>query len=224
MNALSGAAKDLVRRSPLWRRLGGRAARLYYAQLESSLSECAVVADVGCGCTPQSLRLGRIRRRIFCEAHLPSTKTLVGGGGHPLAGDAVALPLRAKSVDAVLLLQVLEHVEKSQGLSVLEEMERVARKAVILSTPNGFVEQDAVGGNPYQVHKSGWGIRELEALGYSVQGYEGFRAFKRPGTSLYRRPRSLLANLDGLGFLSSLLRCWPHLAFQLLAVKRLDQP
>jgi hypothetical protein len=69
-----------------------------------------------------------------------------------------------KSVDTVLLLDVIEHLEKKEGQELLEKTLRIARRQVIIFTPLGFVTQlhadtkDAWGldGGSWQEHKSGW--------------------------------------------------------------------
>ena len=43
-------------------------------------------------------------------------------------------------------------------------MEKVARKKVIVFTPNGFVPQRPYDGNPFQEHLSGWSVDEIHEL------------------------------------------------------------
>lgn len=70
----------------------------------------------------------------------------------------------ADSVDTVMIMDVIEHLEKEDGQALLRESERLARGQVIVFTPLGFIpqgdteEKDAWGldGTAWQVHKSGW--------------------------------------------------------------------
>jgi|PersoiStandDraft_1058852.scaffolds.fasta_scaffold16269_2 hypothetical protein len=213
--------KKRFARTWLWRWLGGRASRLFDERLAEALQGCDTVADVGCGAQPHLMRQHAVRRRILVEAHWQSALVLRALDAFVLIADVAALPLAPKSVDGVLLLQVLEHLPREGGCANLKSIEGTARKVVVITTPNGFVEQDAVGGNPYQVHRSGWKPGDLEALGYNVNGYEAWKALKRPGTSVNRSPQFVTGQVGGMGFLSSLLWAFPSLAFQLLAVKRL---
>lgn len=70
-----------------------------------------------------------------------------------------------KSVDTVLLFDVIEHVTKPQGKLIISESERVAKLQVVIFTPFGFMPQhcspdslDPWGLNEQdlQTHLSGW--------------------------------------------------------------------
>src|SRR5262249_18496684 len=67
----------------------------------------------------------------------------------------------ARSFDAVLAVDLIEHLEEADGLALLAAMERIARKRVVVFTPNGFLPQGAREGNPWQVHRSGWSAARL---------------------------------------------------------------
>ncbi|MEK7504955.1 MAG: class I SAM-dependent methyltransferase, partial [Patescibacteria group bacterium] len=47
-----------------------------------------------------------------------------------------------KSFDLVIALDVIEHLEKAESLSMIKQCEAVAKKAVVLETPEGYVPQD----------------------------------------------------------------------------------
>ncbi|MEQ1500201.1 MAG: class I SAM-dependent methyltransferase [Parcubacteria group bacterium] len=77
-----------------------------------------------------------------------------------------------KSFDLVIALDVIEHLEKEESLAMIAECEKIARKAVILETPKGYIPQNldilGHGGDTYQTHRCGWEPEELEKLGYKV--------------------------------------------------------
>jgi len=77
-----------------------------------------------------------------------------------------------KSFDIVIALDIIEHLEKDESLAMIAECEKIARKAVILETPNGYVPQNldilGYGGHDYQTHRCGWEPKELEEMGYKV--------------------------------------------------------
>lgn len=80
-----------------------------------------------------------------------------------------------KSFDVVMACELIEHVEKENGPLLLAVLEQVARRLVIGTTPNGFLEQDPAlspnepwANNPYQKHLCGWTASELIELGYCV--------------------------------------------------------
>ncbi|MEM2703871.1 MAG: class I SAM-dependent methyltransferase [Candidatus Bathyarchaeia archaeon] len=78
------------------------------------------------------------------------------------------LPFKEKSVDASLACEILEHIPKSEGYQLLEELERVSRKLIVVTSPLGW-PQEEIYGNPYERHISEWSPRELVQLGSNVK-------------------------------------------------------
>jgi len=78
------------------------------------------------------------------------------------------MPIREKSFDAVLLLAVIEHLRRDHAVKLLKELDAIARKQIVLSTNVGPIEQDALDGNPHQVHKSAWNPQDLRSLGFTI--------------------------------------------------------
>lgn len=101
--------------------------------------------------------------------------------------DTRSLPIRGKSFDTVLCLNLIEHLEKADGVRLLEEAERIAYRRVILYMPVGYLRQPHQDENVYLEHKSGWLPRELEERGYKVRGFSGLIQFRS------RRLRYLLS-------------------------------
>lgn len=122
------------------------------------------------------------------------------------------LDLETGSFDIVLLAQVLEHLPKDEGYRLLKKTEKWARKKVIVTTPNGFLEKAAIDNNEDQEHLSGWTVDELKELGYRVLGSSGFKLIReRCMPKVYWRA---MFNMT-----SVLTPYLPKLAFQLFAVK-----
>jgi hypothetical protein len=97
--------------------------------------------------------------------------------------------------DVVLCLDVLEHLPKTDGFRLLSEMERIAQRQVIISTPLGHYEQHGIDDNPYQVHRSQWSVSEFERRGYIVRGV-GFPNFGGEDGLVNKVPRALLPLAD----------------------------
>lgn len=133
------------------------------------------ILDVGCGIRPQTL--GRNFMHICVEPHkeyitflrksfLPNHHFLVRNKFLFLnkTTDFLIDRFPRKSVDAVFMLDVIEHLDKEYGKRVIQALEEIAVYDVILFTPLGYVEQlhpdgkDAWGmdGGKWQEHKSGW--------------------------------------------------------------------
>lgn len=62
--------------------------------------------------------------------------------------------------DLVLLIDVLEHIDKDEGKKLLQILLRKNRN-ILISTPKVFNKQGEVFGNKYEVHRSFWKKKEL---------------------------------------------------------------
>lgn len=111
----------------------------FFERIRGALAELrpGSLLDVGCG------EGELLRRGIFANGPAPvcvdlnagALAELRGATGHaPLVCASVAsLPFAARSFDAVMCLEVLEHLENPAA--AVRELARVARKALILSVP-----------------------------------------------------------------------------------------
>lgn len=123
------------------------------------------------------------------------------------------------SYDCVLSADVIEHFEKDESRRFIQSLEKIARKRVILMTPNGFLPQGAVGGNEFQIHRCGWQVEELEAMGYSTIGIYGHKSLRGELAEFKIRPRILGRLISDAT--QPFVRNHPKRAFSLLAVKDL---
>jgi SAM-dependent methyltransferase len=136
--------------------------------------ECQSILDVGCG-TGEPMKFVSTQKHCFTvgidifEPYLKECKRQRIHGDYVLC-DVCNLPFKDNSFDIVLCLEVLEHIEREQGEKLLKEMERIAKRQVVLSTPVGKYKQEAYDENPHQEHKYIWSPKEMKALGYKVIG------------------------------------------------------
>ncbi len=143
-------------------------------------------------------------------------------------GNALYFPFSEKSYDAVLCLQMLEHLHKEDGAALIAKMERIALNTVIISTPVGFhelLEHPKASGAD---HKSGWTVDDFKKRGYKVNGNK-LRIEKHFGNFIYKRLPVLipLHSLIWLG-LGVLLAPLPYFfpatfAFDMVCVKNLNK-
>ena len=139
--------------------------------VRQEIGEGDSVLDLGCGTLQATGVLGARHLAVDCfRPYLDEIKdrTLTLHAFIPLALEMFP----ARSWDVVLLLDVLEHLRKDAALSALTLAEHVARKKVILFTPLGMVAQvgfnyAGFGFNPWQEHRCGFIVSELEQRGYS---------------------------------------------------------
>lgn len=127
------------------------------------------------------------------------------------------------SFDVVLASQVIEHLAKKDSLRLLEKLEKIAKKKVILATPKGFVKYDpfeVMDDNKLQIHKSGWEIEEMNKMGYIVYG-QGSGFIYKPDGLLYKA-RGFKDILIIISFLlAPFIYFFPRLSAYLIAVKKM---
>jgi SAM-dependent methyltransferase len=141
--------------------------------LEKELRGCQSVLDLGCG--PNSpIQHFDIPYSVGVDAfepYLGESKRKKIHDEHILA-DIRKIQFKPKSFDGVLALEVLEHLTKGEGYELLlKKMENIAKKKIIITTPNGFVPHEEHDANIFQLHKSGWTVDELKKLGFRVMGF-----------------------------------------------------
>ena len=79
--------------------------------------------------------------------------------------DVRKLDFGDKSFDIVFCSQVIEHLTKEEGERLIENLEKIAKKQVIITTTVGFFPYDhfeGKDGNPFQTHKSRWQPEEFK--------------------------------------------------------------
>jgi SAM-dependent methyltransferase len=191
-------------------------------QLGIALSGCETILDVGCG-TSSPLRFIRRGRLVGVDGFEPAVAEarLLRTHDEYLVGDVRQLDhlFSGRRFDACVALDVIEHLPKEDGWRMLEAMERLAQKRVVLFTPNGFVPQKSKNGD-LQEHLSGWTTAEFSARGYKVLGMCGPKSLRGEYHIIRRKPRALWA-LASLVVDYAHSRHHPESAAALLAVKSL---
>ncbi len=133
------------------------------------------VIDFGCGLMPTTRKL-KCKKLIGIDGWLPYIDQLrkeLSGLKHVylwhLDLDASLLSVaRSGSTDVSLVIDVIEHFEKDDALSLIKQIERISRKRVIIFTPDGFQPQEAEGNREYQQRRCGFIPSEFEDIGYEV--------------------------------------------------------
>ena len=146
--------------------------------LKKELKDCHSVLDLGCGPDSPIQYCNNIKHSIGVEAFQPYLDVSQKNGIHTeyINKKIGELEFEENSFDAVILMEVIEHMEETEGLEVLKKIETWARKKVIISTPNGFFPQKIIDNNPMQVHLSGWDTKKMESLGFSkILGLAGLK-------------------------------------------------
>lgn len=195
----------------------------FHQVLQKELSDCKSVLDVGCG---DNSPLGKIHKNFYSEGIDVFKRNIIRSRERKIHDNykcedinKLSKLYKKKSFDAVVSLDVIEHLKKSEAIRLISQMENIAKKKVMILTPNGFFVQDEVNGNKYQEHKSGWSVEELNDLGYRVYGLRGLKFLRGEHANIKYKPYlfwGLCAFLSEIVFYF-----FPDLSFDLFAVKKL---
>jgi SAM-dependent methyltransferase len=131
--------------------------------------------------------------------------------------DIKSIEFMPKSFDVVIALDVLEHLDRTNGYKLIQKMELLARKKIILFCPNGYVNQDEYDCNPGQKHLSAWNTDDLRKLGFKVNGINGFKPLRGYQCNIKFKPYLLWLLVSDIS--QWITFYFPKIAFQLFAVK-----
>ena len=187
--------------------------------LRKELFNCDTVLDLGCGYNSPIQHLN-VPFSVGVEKFEPYLKESKEKGIHNqyIKADITKIEFRPKSFDAVLCIEVLEHLTKEEGYELIKKMETWARKKIIITTPNGYIYQDEYDNNPFQEHKSGWTVEELKNLGFKIYGINGWKKLRGYKGIIKYKPIFLWNKISDLT--QKVTYYFPNLAFQLLAIKK----
>ena len=160
--------------------------------IRQALKDCDDVLDVGCG-RSLSMRWLGVKHPVGIEAYRPAYEEAKRENTHDelICGDVRSLSEHFKpgQFDACIALDVIEHLTKEDGLKLIEQMEKIARRKIIFSTPSGFLPQHHFEHGDLQEHLSGWEASEMEQRGYRVIGLLGPKSLRGEQHILKGRPK-----------------------------------
>jgi SAM-dependent methyltransferase len=201
--------------------------------LQWELKDCESVLDLGCGPSSPLQYCKNIKYSIGVEAFQPYLEESKRKNIHTeyLKKRIEEVDFSRDSFDAVIMIEVLEHLTKETGLEILEKAEKWAKNKIIISTPNGYFPMDAVDSNVFQRHLSGWNIDALEKLGFKCYGVSGLKSLylkenivhslnnEKDNTfsNIRFRPKKFFYVINGL--LQVFSYYFPKKAFGLFAIK-----
>lgn len=161
--------------------------------LRRALLGCESVLDIGCGASPTMRQLG-ISHVAGLEGYRPSYEEAKRRKTHDEIqfGDVrnLAEYFKPSQFDACVALDLIEHLSKSDGLKLLEQMEKIAGKRSVIFTPSGFLAQRHAAQDDLEEHLSGWEASEMSGLGYHVVGLLGPKSMRGEYHILKGRPKA----------------------------------
>ncbi len=201
--------------------------------LKNSLSDCETILDLGCGADSPLQFCKNVKYSVGVETFKPyiniSKKKKIHNKYINKRLLSVSFP--SESFDAVVILEVIEHLKEKDGYTLLKKINKWAKKKIIISTPNGYIEQQEVDHNPFQKHLSGWNAKKLGKMGFKIFGLAGLK-FLRTGrvhdtkdadltSSIRFRPHLFWFVIAAISQLFTYR--YPKFAFELFCVKNLKE-
>ncbi len=144
--------------------------------LRKHLADCDSVLDLGCGtASPIMFMPCKLQSSVGVDVLPEYLRLAKQRNTHDryVSGDITKIEFRPKSFDAVVALEVIEHLTAQEGQRLIFRMETWAKKKIIVSTPNGYLPLGGV--DSFRTHNSGWTIGQLERMGLSVLGVTGHK-------------------------------------------------
>ena len=193
----------------------------YAGELEKAVGlNCKTILDVGCGSnSPMKAFSGKFYL-VGTDAHKPSLEESRKKGIHNeyyCMTFSELDKLECYAFDCVVALDVIEHLKKGEGLQFLDNIERIAKKKIIVYTPNGFVPQEEFSNNPWQVHRSGWTVKEMRLRGYKVVGIGGLKSLRGERAAIRFNPKPLWETVSLLS--QYIVADYSELAYAILCIK-----
>ena len=190
----------------------------------------ATLLDLGAGTNPSGLLRDKLKvRQLLIDVAFPqeSNNFTVRRSLDILDSSGIKSEMYKfwgkETVDCVICIQTIEHLEKDRGLALLEMVESLAQKLIIIETPNGFINQPGTLENPFQEHKSGWIKGDFEKFGYTVVGTNGLKVFKkRSDKGEYRWKFRGIKFLDVVLSRIFFVHKFPTLCFNIFAFKIIE--
>jgi len=199
-------------------------------EIQHELADCHSVLDLGCGPSSPLEYCANVRYSVGVEPFSEYIQISKRKQIHSryINRKIQELDFKEKSFDAVIMIEVLEHLDKNTGDKLLKKIEKWAKKKVIVTTPNGFVAQKSLDSNPLQQHLSGWTAQEMRNRGYSVKGLAGLITLRQElptdtigddlTASIKYQPRLFWFIVATLS--QTIIYHFPQLAFEMFCVKK----
>lgn len=196
----------------------------YFYELEKAVKDSKSLIDIGCGTDSPIKYFSKKIHAVGIDAFLPSIEKSKKQNIHDEYYQIGVLDIdkhfEDKSFDCALASDLIEHLTKEDGLKLIELMEKVASKRVIIFTPNGFLQQGEYDNNPWQVHLSGWSVEEMQERGYKVIGINGWKPLRGEYSNIKYSPKSFWMFISDIT--QFFVRNNPKKAFQIMCIKEFN--
>jgi SAM-dependent methyltransferase len=193
----------------------------FNSQFRKSLIGCKTILDLGCGGESPFVAVAKNYYSVGVDTFLPSIEKSKELGVHDEYFNINVMSIdkyfKDKSFDCVIMIDLIEHLEKKPGELLLEKIEKIAKKKIIIFTPNGFLSQGIHYDNPWQEHKSGWSLKEMSSRGFKVIGFGGLKCLRSELANIKYKPLFFWKAISD--FTELIVRNFPGIAFSILCIK-----
>ncbi len=131
------------------------------------------ILDIGCG-QGFPMQMIKMRMNVVKSVGVDLFKSYVEIGkklnihDQYIISDVRKLKIKNRSFDVVLALQILEHLDKKDAWKLLDKIEKIAIKQVIIAAPIGKMYHPMEDNNRLQLHLSDFYPEEFEKRGYKI--------------------------------------------------------
>jgi predicted TPR repeat methyltransferase len=190
-------------------------------ELEKAILPCSTLLDLGCGSNSPikyfSEKFQCIGIDLYEKSINESKQKKIHNEYYQIDVLKIEENFKPNSFDCVVALDLIEHLTKEDGNKLITAMESISKKKVVIFTPNGYHPQGEFDVNPWNVHKSGWTVEEMEQKGYRVIGMNGLKYLKGEYAAPRYKPKILWYIISEITQI--FVRNHPKRANQLLCVK-----
>lgn len=193
-------------------------------ELKRAVGNCKTLLNVGCGSNSPIKSFSKNLFSVGIDSFKPSIEKSKKKKIHNkyFLMDVLKIDkkFKPKSFDCVLALDLIEHLKKKDGIRLIKKMEKIAKKKVIIFTPNGFLPQEEYENNIKQVHLSGWSAREMMKKGYKIIGINGLKSLRKEQAEIKFKPKFFWLVISALTQI--FVKNNPEKAFQILCIKKIN--
>lgn len=169
----------------------------YRQWLKRDLADCETILEIGCGSNSPILQIGLGKKTDTFDVWMPYIEKHNKKSDYRNCWqqDVFDYNIPLNKYDAIVMCDVLEHLDSDKVIysGLFGKFDQIAKKKIILFTPNGFIENNLVDDDPYQAHLSAWEPRDYQERGYTVKGATGLRWLLGVGSLPKYHPYSIVS-------------------------------
>lgn len=194
-------------------------------KLDKLTQDCKSLLDIGCGSNSPinsfSKRMHCVGVDLFEPSIIKSKSRGIHNEYHLMSFENIPNKFKENEFDCVLASDFIAHLKKEGGYELLKIMEKIAKKKVIVFTPNDFQLHGKEDENPLGVFRSKWTVEEMKKKGYKIWGINGLKNLRGDCAKILFKPRLFWLSISSIS--QYYTKYLPKKAFHLLCVKDMSR-